>query len=194
MSSVTVAFDIPERIVGQVAVGEEVSATAAALPGVTIAGRVSAIDNRIDTATRTMRVEATLPNDAAALKPGMAITTDLSVEGETRPSVPSLAIQWDRDGSFVWKLDGDKVRRTPVQIVSRRSGTVTIAGDIQPGDEVVVEGVLRLREGMAVVKVGNTAAPEAVPGAEPQGEEPGAVSGSGPASAPRAAAKMREAG
>jgi RND family efflux transporter MFP subunit len=194
MSSVTVAFDIPERIVGQIAVGEDVTATAAALPGVTISGRVSAIDNRIDTATRTMRVEATLPNDSAALKPGMAITTDLSVEGETRPSVPSLAIQWDRDGSFVWKLDGETVHRTPVQIVSRRSGTVTIAGDIEPGDEVVVEGVLRLREGMTVVKVGDTAAPEVAPGAEPQGEEPGAVSGPGPASAPRAAAKMREAG
>ncbi len=115
-----------------------------------------------------MRVEATLPNDAAALKPGMAITTDLAVEGETRPSVPSLAIQWDRDGSFVWKLDGDKVHRTPVQIVSRRSGTVTVAGDIQPGDEVVVEGVLRLRDGMTVAKVGDTAAPEAAPAAEPR--------------------------
>jgi RND family efflux transporter MFP subunit len=194
MSSVTVAFDIPERIVGQIAVGESVTATAAALPGVTIKGRVSAIDNRIDTATRTLRVEATLPNDAAALKPGMAITTDLSVQGETRPSVPSLAIQWDRDGSFVWRLDGGKVHRTPVQIVSRRSGTVTIAGDLRPGDEVVVEGVLRLREGMTVVKVGDTAAPEAAPGGKPPGEEPGAVSGSGPASAPRAAAKMREAG
>lgn len=194
MSSVTVAFDIPERIAGQVAVGTEVTATAAALPGVTIRGRVSAIDNRIDSATRTMRVEATLPNDAAALKPGMAITTDLSVDGETRPSVPSLAIQWDRDGSFVWKLDdGDKVRRTPVQIVSRRSGTVTVAGDIRPGDEVVVEGVLRLREGMMVTKVNDAAAPTAVPSAAP-GDETGPVSGSGPGAAPRAAARIREAG
>lgn len=192
MSSVTVAFDIPERIVGQVAVGVDVTATAAALPGVTIAGRVSAIDNRIDTATRTLRVEATLPNDAAALKPGMAITTDLSVTGETRPSVPSLAIQWDRDGSFVWRLDGDKVRRTPVQIVSRRSGAVTVAGDIRPGDEVVVEGVLRLREGMTVVKVGDTTGPDTAPSAEPS-DETGPVSGPAPG-APRAAAKMREAG
>ena len=38
---------------------------------------ISAIDNRIDPTTRTMRVEATLPNDADVLKPGMAITIDL---------------------------------------------------------------------------------------------------------------------
>ncbi len=142
-----------------------------------------------------MRVEATLPNDTADLKPGMAITTDLSVAGETRPSVPSLAIQWDRDGSFVWKLDGDKVNRVAVQIVSRRSGTVTVAGELAPGDEVVVEGVLRLRDGQTVVKADQNGAPDsAEPAAEPVAAEPGPVSGSGPAAVPRAAAKMREAG
>ena len=45
-----------------------------------------------------------------------------------------------------------------------------------------------------LVKVGDTAPPEAAPDAGPQSEEPGAVSGPAPASAPRAAAKMREAG
>ena len=197
MSSITVAFDVPERIVGQIAVGEEVVASAAALPGTSIKGRISAVDNRIDPATRTMRVEATLPNDTADLKPGMAITTDLSVAGETRPSVPSLAIQWDRDGSFVWKLDGDKVNRVAVQIVARRSGTVTIAGELTPGDEVVIEGVLRLRNGQTVVKSDQNGDPGAAtpePAAEPGAAEPGPVSGSEPPAVPRAAAKMREAG
>jgi multidrug efflux pump subunit AcrA (membrane-fusion protein) len=143
-----------------------------------------------------MRVEATLPNEAADLKPGMAVTTDLSVAGQTRPSVPSLAIQWDRDGSFVWKLDGDKVTRVAVQIVARRSGTVTVAGELSPGDEVVVEGVLRLREGMTVVKADETGEvqPTPAPAAKPAVEEPGPVSGSETPATPRAAAKMREAG
>jgi len=193
MSSVTVAFDVPERVVGEVSVGEPVNATAAAIPGVTITGKISAIDNRIDPATRTLRVEATLPNDAADLKPGMAITTDLSVTGEPRPSVPSLAIQWDREGSFVWKLDGDVVRRMPVQIIARRSGVVTVAGDLAPGDEVVVEGVLRLREGATVVRADDSAA--AATGGTEEGStaEPGPVSGSEAPAAPRAA-RARSAG
>lgn len=197
MSSVIVAFDVPERVVGSIAPGAEVTATAASIPGVTFTGTISAIDNRIDTATRMMRVEATLPNEAADLKPGMTVTTDLDVAGETRPAVPSLAIQWDRAGSFVWRLDGDKVVRTPVQIVARRSGTVTVAGALQPGDEVVVEGVLRLREGMTVTRAAGSAAPAATPaGASPEGETPEAVSGSdaAPVSVPRAAARAREAG
>ena len=193
MSSVTVAFDVPERIVRDITLGESVGATAAALPGITFTGRVSAIDNRIDPATRTMRVEATLPNEAAALKPGMAVTTSLAVTGEMRPTVPSMAIQWDRDGSFVWKLDGDVVRRVGVQVVSRRSGTVTVAGDVATGDEVVVEGVLRLRDGMTVVRVAEPGQPEAPPAAVEE-DEPDAISGSSGQDAPRAAARAREAG
>ena len=85
----------------------------------------------------------------------------------------------------VWALDGDKVKRMAVQIVSRRSGAVSIAGDLAEGDEVVVEGVLRLRNGVTVEKVGDN---EAGPPAED--EAPG-VSGRPAAEAGAAAAAER---
>jgi multidrug efflux pump subunit AcrA (membrane-fusion protein) len=77
-------------------------------------------------------------------------------------------VQWDRQGPFVWKLDGEVVRRTPVQILARRSGVVTVAADLDEGDQVVVEGVLRLREGLKVQ-------PSATDGGEPvaRAGEPG---------------------
>lgn len=164
MASVTVAFEVPESSAGRVGLGQPVSATSTASPGVTMAGTISAIDSRIDAATRTLKVEATLPNDSRAIKPGMGVTISLALPGEMQPSVPSLAIQWDRQGSFVWKLAGDKVRRTPVQIISRRSGVVTIAGPLAEGDQVVVEGVMKLREGATVAPAeGSTAAPAPAP-------------------------------
>ncbi|MCB1487639.1 MAG: efflux RND transporter periplasmic adaptor subunit [Bauldia sp.] len=153
MSSVTVSFAVPERAVGEVAVGQAVTATTPALPGTIIEGKLSTIDNMVDATTRTLKVEATLPNEAAALRPGMALSISFSIPGVKRPSVPSLAIQWDRAGSFVWALDGDKVKRMAVQIVSRRSGAVSVAADLAEGDEVVVEGVLRLRNGAKVERV-----------------------------------------
>ena len=155
MSSVTVSFQVPERATGEVAVGQDVSATAASLPGVTISGKLSTIDNRVDPTTRTLKVEATLPNEAADLRPGMAINIAFSIPGTPRPSVPSLAIQWDREGSFVWAVDGDAVRRVPIQVVARRSGAVTVAADLAEGSDVVVEGVLRLRAGQTVKRLGD---------------------------------------
>ncbi len=63
-----------------------------------------------------MKVEAEIPNGAGTLKPGTAIVITMSFPGEPQPSVPSLSVQWDRQGPFVWKLDGDTVHRTGVQI------------------------------------------------------------------------------
>ena len=150
MSKVTVAFDVPERASGLVAVGQPVSASTAAIAGQTFAGTVSAVDNRVDPVARTLRVEATLPNDANALKPGMALTVAMSFPGQRHPSVPSLAVQWDRTGAYVWKIADGGAHRVAVQILGRRSGAAIVSGELAENDAVVVEGLQRLREGSKV--------------------------------------------
>ncbi|MHA1549608.1 MAG: efflux RND transporter periplasmic adaptor subunit, partial [Alphaproteobacteria bacterium] len=150
LSSITVDFTVPERASGLVAVEHELAATAEALPGVKLAGRIFEVDSRVDAVSRSLRVRARLPNSNAALKPGMAITVVLTFKGEPRPQVSSLAIQWDRNGPYVWKIVDGAVRRTDVDIVGRRSGAVAVLGDVAPGELVVVEGLQRLREGGVV--------------------------------------------
>jgi RND family efflux transporter MFP subunit len=154
ISTLDVAFDVPERVAAKVATGQEVQATSVALPDQVFTGKISAIDNRIDPTARTLKVKAELPNEANVLKPGMSVVAVLTFPAENRPMVPSLAIQWDRKGSFVWAVDGDTVRRTPIQILQRRNGAVTVAGELRAGDPVVVEGVQRLREGSTVARGG----------------------------------------
>jgi multidrug efflux pump subunit AcrA (membrane-fusion protein) len=83
----------------------------------------------------------------------MALNVLLALPSASELSVPTLAVQWDRDGSFVWKAVDDVARRTEVAIVRRKSGFVTVEGDLSPGDRVVVEGVQRLREGARLAEV-----------------------------------------
>jgi RND family efflux transporter MFP subunit len=154
MSTVTVSFSVPERASGLVKIGDAVTATTDALAGQKFAGKVTAVDSRVDPTTRALNVQATLPNDADALKPGMALTVDLEFPGTPHPAVSSLAIQWDRQGSYVWKVADGKTHRVGVQIIVRRSGVVTVAGDLKEGDRIVTEGVLRVREGSAVTEAG----------------------------------------
>ena len=156
MTTVTVAFEVPERASGRIAAGQEIAATTEALVGETFAGTVSAVDSRVDPVARTLRVEAKLPNDANTLRPGMALNVVVAFPGIEHPAVPSLAVQWDRNGPYVWRLDGDTVTRAGVQVVGRRSGIVVVAGDIAVGDEVIVEGLQRMREGVTVSRVGGT--------------------------------------
>ncbi len=178
-SVMKVSFLIPERYAGRVALGQPITASADSKPGVVIKGAVSAIDTRVDSAARTLKVEATL--DAAAaeaigVRPGMAIKVALPFPGEKQLAVSALAIQWDRTGSYVWKLAGDGVARAPITILERQSGRVLVASsDLAEGDRIVVEGLQRLRPGARIADVGQAgakaagaagnAAPAAKPGA-----------------------------
>jgi RND family efflux transporter MFP subunit len=163
VSAFTVTFDAPERFVTVLKLGDPVTATSPGLPGTTMRGEVSAVDSRVDVNTRTFRVEARLDEGIAGLKSGMSVIAQLSFPQGQQPSVPSLAIQWDRSGPFVWRVENDKAQRTPVQILSRRSGVVFVAGKLNSGDAVVVEGVQRLRDGISVVRSSDsvTSAPSA---------------------------------
>jgi hypothetical protein len=103
----------------------------------------------------------------------MALNVALAFEGVDQPAVASLAVQWDRSGPYVWKVEGDSVVRVGVDIVGRRSGVVIVAaGDLAAGDEVVVEGLQRLRDGSRVRRLdGNDGI---VPAVSPEAEGGGA--------------------
>jgi RND family efflux transporter MFP subunit len=150
ISSIRVGFWVPERYAPSVAVGMSVTANAVALPGVSIPGVVSAVDNRIDTTSRTLKVEAEIPNEDGRLRPGMSFSVSLSFPGEQFPTVDPLAIQWSSEGSYLWRYVDGKVERTPVEIIQRNSDGVLVKADLAAGDQVVTQGVQQLTPGATV--------------------------------------------
>lgn len=168
LSTMKVTFLVPERYSGRIADGQKITATADSSPDAVINGTVSAIDTRVDPATRTLKVEATLDAEAAeaaGVRPGMSIKVSLPFEGAPQLAVSALAIQWDRNGSYVWRLEGDGVKRAAIDVLERQSGRVLVASkDLKAGDKIVVEGLQRLREGSKVAEL--NAAPAAEGGKE----------------------------
>jgi RND family efflux transporter MFP subunit len=159
VSRLTVDFNAPERFADLVKTGTPVLGQAVGVPGRDIQGVVTAIDSRVDPATRVFKIEATLEQGIEGLKPGMSITIAVDFPGAPQITVSSLAVQWDRQGSYVWTIEDDKAKRTPVQILGRQSGVVIVAADLQQGEEVVVEGLQRMRDGIAVRRVGGESEP-----------------------------------
>jgi RND family efflux transporter MFP subunit len=156
VSTIRIAFEVPERWAARIALDQPISATAQGLPGAEFSGRIVAIDNRIDETTRTLRLEAELANEGNALKAGMAANVQLRFDTDRQLAVPTLAVQWDRRGSFVWKIAEGAARRAEIAILRRQSGIVVVQGEIEAGDLVVVEGIQRLREGAKVADVGES--------------------------------------
>jgi multidrug efflux pump subunit AcrA (membrane-fusion protein) len=95
-------------------------------------------------------VRAAVPNDHDLLRPGMSFTIRLPLAGERFPSVPSISVQWDRDGAFVWRVTDGAAEQVFANVLKRSEGWVLLDGPLEAGDRVVVEGVQRLRPGRAV--------------------------------------------
>lgn len=158
-----VDFWAPERFVTAVKPGMPVQAASVSRPGETFEGTIEAVDNRVEPASRTIRIRARIDNFEDRLRAGMSFNVTMRFPGETYPGVNPLAVQWDAEGSFVWQVVDDKSVKTRVKIIQRNSDTVLVDAGLKEGDMVAVEGLQRVREGGAVQIAGQ--APEQVAGA-----------------------------
>jgi RND family efflux transporter MFP subunit len=149
-SEIVVEFRVPERFVGQIAEGDAIRATPLARPQLVLDGRVIALDNRVDSDSRTLRLQASLENTDDALRAGMAFRINVSFRGEAFTSVDPLAIQWGSDGPFVWVVRDGKAAKQGIMIMQRNSDAVLVSGDVAVGELVVTEGVQNLRPGAEV--------------------------------------------
>ncbi len=146
-SALIIDFRVPERVAALIRVGDPVGAQAVSSPNHTIAGRITAIDNRVEEASRTLRVQARIENAGDALRAGMAFRVTLEFTGAEYPAVDPLAIQWGSEGAFIWVVRDGKARQLPIRILQRNADAVLVETALAPGDLVVTEGVQALRPG-----------------------------------------------
>ena len=115
-------------------------------------GTLSFVDNAVDTATGTILLKGRFPNDDGSLWPGGFVNVRLELYVEPDALViPAAAVVAGQQGSFVFVVQPDSSASTKAVTVNRTAGDFAIVtGDVQPGDRVVVDGQLRLRQGSKV--------------------------------------------
>lgn len=145
-----VEFEVPERFSARLSPGDKIAATTPSHERSKFAGTVQYIDSRIDPVSRTVTVRAIIPNKNDVLRPGMSFVVELVLPGKTFASVPELSLQWRKGESYVWTVEKGAARKVLVTTVKRLNALVLVDGDVAPGDQVVVEGVQRLRPGRKV--------------------------------------------
>lgn len=145
---VRVDFAVPERHAAAILLGSEVFGRSAS--GV-FEGQVSAVSNRLDVATRTLTVRATVDNPDYVLRPGMLVNMRLALDPVERVAIPEGAIQQVADQHFTFRyLDDGSVERVRIRVGRRMPGFAEVLSGIETGDIVVSEGVSRVRDGQSV--------------------------------------------
>jgi membrane fusion protein (multidrug efflux system) len=116
------------------------------------AGKVDFVDVQVNTGTDAVDVRATFPNPDGLLVDGQLVTA--VVESATpKPTlvVPVGAIQIDQSGTFVLIVNAEnKIEVRRVETAGQSGNGIAIARGIAEGDRVVIEGIQKVRPGMAV--------------------------------------------
>lgn len=148
LETVWVMGDLFERDLRLVRDGQAAAITTTAYPDETFHGRVDYISDSIDPATRTAKVRIRVPNPGGRLKPEMFVTVSLQVTGRARVLVvPTTAVFSEGGRSYVYvEVDANRFRKRPVDIAHDEGTERRVLSGLQPGDRVVVDGVLLLRQ------------------------------------------------
>ena len=115
-------------------------------------GKLSLIDNTVDTSTGTIRLKATFENADRMLYSGLFANVVLTLGTQQQAVViPSQAVQIGQDNSFVYTVKPDNtVEVRNVKPGTTYNGMILIEDGLKPGEKVVTDGQLRLVPGAAV--------------------------------------------
>jgi multidrug efflux system membrane fusion protein len=151
------SFSVPEQNIGDIrkyqADGElKVQAGFANSTRPMAAGKLSFVDNSADATTGTIKLKAEFPNTDKALWPGQFVNVVLTLyEQKDAIVAPSAAVQSGPTGQYVYVMKPDMtVELRNIKIARAEGDDTVVAGGLQPGDQVVTVGQLRLAPGTKV--------------------------------------------
>jgi len=137
-------------------------------------GRLTFIDNAVDTTTGTIKLKGTFDNRDRRLWPGQFVNVVLTLTTETNAVVlPAAALQAGQQGQYVFVMKSDStVEYRPVTVARLHGELAVIAQGVQQGEKVVTDGQFQLTAGTRVeVKGEQPAAPVSQPAGTVQSEK-----------------------
>lgn len=159
-----VDFNVPQGELGKLKVGQPVSLKLDAYEGRSFDGTLSAINPKVDSNTRNVQVEATVPNHDETLTPGMFAKVSVEVGSERQQlTLPQAAIVYNPYGDTVYvvqpaKGKDDKGKSNPptvkqafVTTGDTRGDQVAILKGVSAGTEVVTSGQIKLKNDAPIV-------------------------------------------
>ncbi|RJQ81467.1 MAG: efflux RND transporter periplasmic adaptor subunit [Desulfobacteraceae bacterium] len=175
LDPIFVNFSLPQQQLAEIREGLSVRITNDVLAAPGIEGKITAINPEVDSATRNVRLQATVSNSTERLRPGMFVNVAVVLPGkEVVLAVPATSILYAPYSNSVFVVEegkqdqpGKTVRQQFVELGERRGDFVAVRSGVHEGEMVVSTGVFKLRNGQSVV-VDNRLSPAFKLAPEPQ--------------------------
>ncbi|MCM2504955.1 efflux RND transporter periplasmic adaptor subunit [Aureimonas altamirensis] len=140
-------FHVYERILFVRPETDHVALSLATDPSVSTTGTIREISPAVDATTGTVRVKVGIDNVPDRMNLGSAVVGQALLPGTRGVIVPWSALASDAGRPAVWIVDTDRgtTQLRPVRIEAYETGRIILAGGVEPGEAVVVDGTKFLR-------------------------------------------------
>ena len=154
---VEINFTLPQQEVARVLAAQaqgplDVRAFAAERPDLVNTGRLTFVDNAVDTATGTIRLKGKFENSKRTLWPGqfVSIVLRIGVDADAL-AFPATAVMPGQKGPLVFVIKPDQTADARfIKLIRTHEQTAVISDGVKEGELVVVDGRQRLAPGAAV--------------------------------------------
>lgn len=151
INNLTLEYKVPENYLAQLQRGQKVQIKTNAYPKRNFVGTVSFISPTVDEDTRTIMLQATIPNDDHLLRPGLFVQLSQQLGAVKQILViPEECLIPTIDGDRVFTVVAGKAVSKPVKTGLRNGRWVQVISGINAGDAVVSAGQQKLKDGAEV--------------------------------------------
>lgn len=143
---------VPQSYAAGISVGQTVEVRQSELPGQVVQGKIEHTAGAIDSSSRTLQIEITLPNSDGKLLPGAFVTVSLANKSGKSLSVPSTALMFRPEGTRVALVDAQgKVSLQAVTVGQDFGNSVEVLAGVSAADQLIMNPSDSLSDGDKVV-------------------------------------------
>jgi len=145
LKKIVIDIKVPENFVGILKPGlkAEISSTAFDKK---FNGNIGSVSSRVDPSTRSILARVIVDNSKFEIIPGQLLTVKIIYDEIQQIGVPESSVTIQGKTAFVYVVNGETVDKTNIQIGKRNFGKVSVLGGVSEGDQIVVEGITKVRD------------------------------------------------
>jgi RND family efflux transporter MFP subunit len=150
-SPLRLKIDVPEQSIGKVGIGQGISLQVSAYPDRNFAGTVVRMSPSLNTAARTLTVEAEVPNSDGMLRPGQFATVRITQsKPENAVMVPASSIKAEGDINKLYVIKDGVAHERIIQVGLLEDNTIQVKNGVAEGEVVATSGLDKLIDGVLV--------------------------------------------
>ena len=145
LKKIVIDIKVPENFVGILKSGlkAEISSTAFDKK---FTGNIGSVSSRVDPSTRSILARVIVDNSKFEIIPGQLLTVKIIYDEIQQIGVPESSVTIQGKTAFVYVVSGETVTKTNIQIGKRNFGKVSVLDGVSEGDQIVIEGVSKVRD------------------------------------------------